>query len=68
MSEIDIRQRKVRLGDLLIQAGLLTDAQLQLALQDQKRIISILDRFDALFFNLGQSRHITSSGSRTSQC
>ena len=33
MAESDIRQRKVRLGDLLIQAGLLSDAQLQLALQ-----------------------------------
>ena len=37
MAQEDIRQRKLRLGDLLIQAGLLTDAQLQLALQDQKR-------------------------------
>ena len=44
MSEIDIRQRKVRLGDLLIQAGLLTDAQLQLALQDQKRTGAKLGR------------------------
>ena len=33
----DIRQRKIRLGDLLVQAGLISDAQLQLALQDQKR-------------------------------
>ena len=44
MSEVDIRQRKVRLGDLLIQAGLLTDAQLQLALQDQKRTGAKLGR------------------------
>ncbi|OYT97397.1 MAG: MSHA biogenesis protein MshE, partial [Pseudomonas sp. PGPPP3] len=40
----DVRQRKVRLGDLLIQAGLLTDAQLQLALQEQKRSGSKLGR------------------------
>ena len=44
MPESDIRQRKVRLGDLLIQAGLLSDAQLQLALQDQKRTGSKLGR------------------------
>ena len=40
----DLRQRKLRLGDLLIQAGLLTDAQLQLALQEQKRSGSKLGR------------------------
>lgn len=40
----DVRQRKLRLGDLLIQAGLLTDAQLQLALQEQKRSGSKLGR------------------------
>ncbi|MEO4048496.1 GspE/PulE family protein [Pseudomonas sp. CAU 1711] len=42
----DIRQgqRKIRLGDLLIQAGLLSDAQLQLALQEQKRTGSKLGR------------------------
>src|SRR3989338_3366956 len=44
MSQDDVRQRKVRLGDLLIQAGLLSDAQLQLALQDQKRTGSKLGR------------------------
>ena len=43
MSE-DIRQRKLRLGDLLIQAGLISDAQLQLALQEQKRTGSKLGR------------------------
>src|SRR5690606_28547593 len=40
----DMRQRKVRLGDLLVQAGLISDAQLQLALQDQKRSGSKLGR------------------------
>mgnify|MGYP003134533769 FL=1 len=40
----DIRQRKIRLGDLLVQAGLISDAQLQLALQDQKRTGSKLGR------------------------
>jgi MSHA biogenesis protein MshE len=40
----DIRQRKLRLGDLLIQAGLISDAQLQLALQEQKRTGSKLGR------------------------
>jgi MSHA biogenesis protein MshE len=44
MSQEDLRQRKVRLGDLLIQAGLLSDAQLQLALQDQKRTGAKLGR------------------------
>jgi MSHA biogenesis protein MshE len=44
MSQDDPRQRKIRLGDLLIQAGLLTDAQLQLALQEQKRSGSKLGR------------------------
>ncbi|PTS82077.1 MSHA biogenesis protein MshE [Pseudomonas sp. HMWF032] len=44
MSQDDLRQRKVRLGDLLIQAGLLSDAQLQLALQDQKRTGAKLGR------------------------
>jgi MSHA biogenesis protein MshE len=44
MSQDDVRQRKIRLGDLLIQAGLLSDAQLQLALQDQKRTGSKLGR------------------------
>ncbi len=40
----DLRQRKIRLGDLLVQAGLISDAQLQLALQDQKRTGSKLGR------------------------
>ena len=44
MSQDDVRQRKVRLGDLLIQAGLLSEPQLQLALQDQKRTGSKLGR------------------------
>lgn len=44
MSQEDLRQRKVRLGDLLIQAGLLSDAQLQLALQEQKRAGTKLGR------------------------
>ena len=44
MSQEDVRQRKVRLGDLLIQAGLIDDAQLQLALQEQKRSGSKLGR------------------------
>ncbi len=44
MAQEDIRQRKLRLGDLLIQAGLLSDAQLQLALQDQKRTGAKLGR------------------------
>ncbi|HTO19728.1 MAG TPA: GspE/PulE family protein [Pseudomonas sp.] len=33
----DFRQGRVRLGDLLIEAGLIDDAQLQRALQEQKR-------------------------------
>lgn len=37
MNKEDIRQRKVRLGDLLIESGLINDIQLQLALQEQKR-------------------------------
>ena len=40
----DVRQRKLRLGDLLIQAGLISEAQLQLALQEQKRTGSKLGR------------------------
>lgn len=36
MAENDVRQRKVRLGDLLVQAGLINDEQLQQALQSQK--------------------------------
>jgi len=40
----DLRQRKIRLGDLLVQAGLISEAQLQLALQDQKRTGSKLGR------------------------
>ena len=44
MIQNDVRQRKVRLGDLLIEAGLIDDAQLQLALQDQKRSGSKLGR------------------------
>ncbi|MGH8354524.1 MAG: GspE/PulE family protein [Pseudomonas sp.] len=40
----DIRQRKLRLGDLLVQAGLIGEAQLQLALQEQKRSGSKLGR------------------------
>ncbi|MES2817719.1 MAG: GspE/PulE family protein [Pseudomonadota bacterium] len=41
MSEVRL---KLRLGDLLIQAGLLSDAQLQQALQEQKRSGSKLGR------------------------
>ena len=37
MSALEQRQRKVRLGDLLVQSGLISDGQLQLALQEQKR-------------------------------
>ncbi|HEY8330699.1 MAG TPA: GspE/PulE family protein [Pseudomonas sp.] len=37
MDSVDLRQRKVRLGDLLVQAGLISEGQLQLALQEQKR-------------------------------
>ncbi|HYQ38277.1 MAG TPA: ATPase, T2SS/T4P/T4SS family, partial [Pseudomonas sp.] len=37
MNSNELRQRKVRLGDLLVQAGLISDGQLQLALQEQKR-------------------------------
>ncbi|MBC9252523.1 MSHA biogenesis protein MshE [Pseudomonas alcaligenes] len=44
MNPDDVRQRKVRLGDLLIQAGLISEAQLQLALQEQKRTGSKLGR------------------------
>ncbi|WP_137820493.1 GspE/PulE family protein [Pseudomonas sp. 2FG] len=44
MTQEDVRQRKIRLGDLLIQAGLISDAQLQLALQEQKRTGSKLGR------------------------
>ncbi|QLF92454.1 Flp pilus assembly complex ATPase component TadA [Pseudomonas sp. ABC1] len=44
MNPQDIRQRKVRIGDLLIQAGLITEAQLQHALQEQKRTGSKLGR------------------------
>lgn len=40
----DLRQRKIRLGDLLVQAGLISETQLQLALQDQKRTGSKLGR------------------------
>jgi MSHA biogenesis protein MshE len=40
----DTGRRKVRLGDLLIQAGLISEAQLQLALQDQKRTGAKLGR------------------------
>ena len=36
MAENDVRQRKMRLGDLLVQAGLINDEQLQQALQSQK--------------------------------
>ena len=34
MSE-EVRQRKVRIGDLLVQAGLISELQLQQALQEQ---------------------------------
>ncbi|MHA6492105.1 GspE/PulE family protein [Pseudomonas borbori] len=44
MAEGDVRQNKLRLGDLLIQAGLLSDLQLQQALQEQKRSGSKLGR------------------------
>ncbi|TBV10607.1 GspE/PulE family protein [Stutzerimonas kirkiae] len=44
MNQQDIRQRKVRIGDLLIQAGLINDGQLQQALQEQKRTGSKLGR------------------------
>ncbi|VVQ09377.1 Type II secretion system protein E [Pseudomonas fluorescens] len=37
MDKEDLRRGKVRLGDLLIDAGLLNDIQLQRALQEQKR-------------------------------
>jgi len=37
MTTQDIRHNKLRLGDLLVKAGLVSDAQLQLALQAQKR-------------------------------
>jgi MSHA biogenesis protein MshE len=40
----DLRQRKIRLGDLLVQAGLITEEQLQVALLDQKRSGSKLGR------------------------
>ena len=40
----DLAQRKVRLGDLLVQTGLISEAQLQLALQEQKRTGSKLGR------------------------
>ena len=40
----DMAQRKVRLGDLLVQTGLISEAQLQLALQEQKRTGSKLGR------------------------
>jgi len=36
-SVADLRQRKVRLGDLLVAAGLISEGQLQLALEEQKR-------------------------------
>ncbi len=44
MTQEDVRQRKIRLGDLLVQAGLISEAQLQTALQDQKRTGSKLGR------------------------
>jgi len=44
MTVLDNRQRKIRLGDLLVQAGLISEEQLQLALQDQKRTGSKLGR------------------------
>jgi MSHA biogenesis protein MshE len=44
MTQEDVRQRKIRLGDLLVQAGLISETQLQLALQDQKRTGSKLGR------------------------
>ena len=44
MTQQDMRQRKIRLGGLLVQAGLISEAQLQLALQDQKRTGSKLGR------------------------
>jgi len=44
MTAQDMRQRKIRLGDLLVQAGLISGAQLQQALQDQKRTGSKLGR------------------------
>ena len=37
MSAQDLRKGRVRLGDLLVNAGLIDDAQLQSALQEQKR-------------------------------
>ena len=43
MSE-EVRQRKVRIGDLLVQAGLISELQLQQALQEQKRTGSKLGR------------------------
>ncbi|HSX90083.1 MAG TPA: GspE/PulE family protein [Pseudomonas sp.] len=44
MAQGDVRQNKLRLGDLLIQAGLIDDSQLQQALQEQKRSGSKLGR------------------------
>ena len=44
MAQGDVRQNKLRLGDLLIQAGLIDDNQLQQALQEQKRSGSKLGR------------------------
>ena len=44
MAQGDVRQNKLRLGDLLIQAGLIDDTQLQQALQEQKRSGSKLGR------------------------
>lgn len=43
MSE-EVRQRKVRIGDLLVQTGLISELQLQQALQEQKRTGSKLGR------------------------
>lgn len=44
MSEEQGQRKKLRIGDVLIQAGLLTDAQLGLALQEQKRAGTKLGR------------------------
>ncbi|MBF0674045.1 ATPase, T2SS/T4P/T4SS family [Pseudomonas sp.] len=44
MDNQDFRQRRVRLGDLLVQAGLIDDVQLERALLEQKRTGSKLGR------------------------
>ncbi len=55
----DLRQRKLRLGDLLIQAGLLSEPQLQIALQDQKRTGAKLGRTVIDLGFVGEARLLT---------